>query len=103
MKVAGDAAAMQLDQALDQGQAQAEATLRAVRRAFGLGEQVEHVRAQLGRDADPGIADDDKHAIGVDLGAQPDGAAGGCVLGRVVEQVGENLHQALFVAQHLAP
>ena len=37
-----DAAAMQFDQAAGQRQAQAQAALRAIRRAFGLGEQIEY-------------------------------------------------------------
>jgi hypothetical protein len=42
---------MHAHDALDQRQADAQAALRAVGRAVGLGEQVEHVRQQLGVDA----------------------------------------------------
>ena len=45
-------AAVQLDQVLDQRQADAQAALRAVERLVGLREQVEDVRQQRRRDAD---------------------------------------------------
>jgi molybdenum-dependent DNA-binding transcriptional regulator ModE len=54
-----DVAAMQLDQVLDQRQADAQAALRAVQRLVGLREQVEHVRQEFGRDAGALVLDRD--------------------------------------------
>ena len=49
----GDGAAVQLGERPDQRQADAQAPLRAGERAVPLGEEVEHPRQQLRRDADP--------------------------------------------------
>ena len=86
-----DAAAVHLDQAADQGQADAEPPLGAVERAVGLGEQVEDAREQLRGDPDAGVADPDDRLVALSAGLQRDPAPRLGVLGGVVQQVGEDL------------
>src|SRR5258705_13130622 len=61
----GDAAPVQLDQVLDEGQAEAEAPMSARARAIRLPEAVEDKRQHGGRDAQPRIAHHDLD-MGVD-------------------------------------
>ena len=51
-----DAAAVHLDQAAHQRQADAQAALRAAVARIGLHEHVEHARQRLGGNADAGVA-----------------------------------------------
>ena len=82
---------MHLDELLDHGQADAQPALGAGQRAVALGEQVEDAREQIGRDADAGVADADDGVALVEAGVQLDPAARLGVLGRVVEQVDDDL------------
>ena len=88
-----DAPAVQLDQPLDQRQADAEPALRPHQRRFRLREHLEDARQHLGGDADAVVLDRHDHVAPLPLGTQPDAAAFLGVLGGVVEQVGEHLGQ----------
>ena len=55
----GDRTAVQLDQSLDQGKANAKPSLRALEGAVHLGEHLEHLGQHLGRDAKSGVRDAD--------------------------------------------
>jgi len=63
-----DGPAMQLDEAADERQADAEAALGTVQRALALHEHVEDGWQQLGRDAEPGVRDAEHRVAAV--GAQ---------------------------------
>jgi hypothetical protein len=89
---------VQFDQALHEGQAQAQAALGAVGGALGLREQVEHGGQQVGRDADAVVGHAHQHVVGRDAHPDAQESAFRGVLGGVVEQVGDHLHQALGVA-----
>jgi hypothetical protein len=54
--------ALQLDQMLDDGEPQAQASVSACRRGIRLPEALEHVRDELGFYADPGIGGADRCA-----------------------------------------
>ena len=82
---------MHLDELLDHGQADAQPALGAGQRAVALGEQVEDAREQIGPDADAGVADADHGVALVEAGVKLDPAAGLGVLGRVVQQVDDDL------------
>ena len=94
-------AAMQGHHGPHQRQSDAEPALRTVRRAFRLGEQVEHLRQQAGVDADAVVFHAQPHARAVMRRAENDRAAVWRVLGGVVEQVRDHLHQAGGVPVHL--
>jgi hypothetical protein len=91
---------VQLDQVLDQRQAQSQSARSTVGAALGLGEQVEGARHQFGRHADAVVDDLDADPRLVHLDVEAQGAAFLGVLGGVVEDVGQHLHQALLVAAH---
>src|SRR5437879_10529526 len=59
--VGGHGAAVQMDQAADQRQAQTKAAVAARQAAVALDEAVEDVREQLGRDPDAAVADMDRN------------------------------------------
>ena len=87
-----DAAAVQLDQRSAPASGRCPGRPASGRELRSrLGEQVEDARQQLGRDADAGVA----ARVSIDArrrrwrASEPDVAARGRVLGRVVEQVGE--------------
>src|SRR5262249_32626515 len=61
-----EAAALQLDQAACQRQAEAGAFVAAVEAALGLGEGLQHAYQILGSDADTGIADRELAAAALD-------------------------------------
>ena len=84
--------------ALHEREADPEAALRAVRRAVGLREQVEHVRQQLRVDAAAVVAHLRPRLAAVDRDREHDAPARRRVLGRVVEQVDEHLDQPRAVA-----
>ena len=93
--------AMQRHQAFHQRQADAQAALRAVRRALGLREQVEDIGQHLRLDALPVVAYRD-HGFAAFAGhAQGDLAARRRVLGGVIQDVRDHLHQARTVARHV--
>lgn len=89
---------MQLHQILHKCQAQSQSTCRSIRGSLGLGEKIEPVLDQFGRHADSvvGHADDDQCILNYTLHA--DAATLASVFGGVVENVGNDLHQALAVA-----
>ena len=91
-------AAVQGHDAAHQCQAQAQPALRALRAAFGLPEQVEHVRQQFGVDAHAVILHLDHDLVAAHVRAERDRPAGGGVLRRVVQQVADHLDQAHAVA-----
>ena len=87
----GDGAAVQLGERPDERQPDARAPLRAGERAVALGEEVEHPREQLGRDADPVVPDADDDLVPLDPGDELDAAPGRRVLGGVGQEVHEDL------------
>ena len=89
---------MELDELLDDGEAQAEAAVHARRRGVLLPEALEHVREKIGPDADAGV----RHAdldVGVDA-LEPDlhPPAAGRELDGVRQQVPDDLLQAVRIA-----
>ncbi|OEZ97262.1 hypothetical protein DUPY_36360 [Duganella phyllosphaerae] len=94
---------MQHRDAFHQCQSQPQAALGAVGRALGLGKQVEHARQQFGRHADAVIGDGERDLAAVVAGFQRQHhfATLRRVLGGVVEQVGQRLHQPGPVAAHV--
>ena len=95
-----DAALVQLDEALDHGEPDAEAALAAIKGALALGEELEHMRQQLRVDADAVVAYGDHGLAAVGGGAELDAAAFAGVLGAVVEQVADHLREAREIAVH---
>ncbi len=93
-----DMAVVQLDQALHQRQADAEAALVAIERAFALLEQVEHTRQQIGLDAHPVVAHGEHRRALLDRDRDVNAAALGGVLVGVAEQVVDHLLHARAVA-----
>ena len=96
----GHAAAMHLDQAPHQRQADAEPALRAVDGAADLAEHLEHAGQCIAGDPDPGVADHHHGLFSFTPHRQPDAAARRRVLGGVVEQVGHHLGNAGRVGVH---
>ena len=88
-----DGAAVHLDQALDQREADAQAALRPFERPIYLGKHLEDPRQHVGRDADAGIAHAHHGVASLALDGERDLAAALGVLGGVVEQVGDDLCQ----------
>nr|WP_229792281.1 hypothetical protein [Lysobacter bugurensis] len=91
---------MHLDQALHQRQADTEAALRAVRRALALGEQFEHHGQQAGTDAEAVVGHVQRDGVAVRGGADADLPAFRRVTRRVVEEIGDDLHEPGAVALH---
>ena len=88
-----DRAAVQLDQAARERQAHAQAHGRALQRAVGLGEHLEDLLAQLGRDAHAAVAHPGEQLAAGDADLEVDPAAGIGELDGVVEQVEEHLRE----------
>ena len=88
-----DGAAVQLDQAADHRQADAQTALGAVQGGVGLGEQVEHPRQHVGRDARARIPDPDRRRVAFPPGRQGDVPALPGELDGVVEEVADDLGQ----------
>ena len=90
-----DAAAVQLHQPVDEGEADAEPAVRAIQRAGGLHEKIEDARQQFRVDAHAVVAhaDDDLGRLGADgtLGAERDVAAVAAVFAGVAEEVAKDL------------
>src|SRR5205814_5049602 len=63
----GDAAAVELDDVLDDGQSEPEAAVRARRAAVALAEALEDQRKELAADALASIGDGDAHGIALRL------------------------------------
>src|SRR6185295_12368699 len=83
----GDGAAVELDEALHQGEADAHAAARHVAALGDLLEGAEDAVETLGGDADAGVADLDLEVIVGDASRERDAAAGVGVLGGVLEEV----------------
>src|SRR6185312_1884775 len=96
-----DGATVQLDQAPDKGETDAQAALRQHPGVIHLGEHVENAMKHLGRNADSAVRD--RHLqtsvriVRRQRAAQFDRPAGGGVFRGVVQQVGQNLGQAYRV------
>ena len=86
-----DAPAVHLDELLDHGQPDAQPPLGPGRRTVPLGEQVEDAREQVGPDADARVGHPDDRVARLPRGLHLDPAARLGVLGRVVEQVDQDL------------
>ncbi len=95
-----DPAAVHLDQAAHQRQADPQAPLGAAQGPVDLGEHVEHPRQHVGGNADAGVSHRDHHftrgltSPARHLDTAPDLSARIGILGGVVEQVGDHLGQA---------
>src|SRR5207244_2688014 len=82
-----DGAAMHFDQALDECQADAEATLRTIMRMAQLPEQIEDARARFRRNADTGVAHATYDVLAVALRLEIDATALVGIFRCVVEQI----------------
>ena len=91
---------MHLDQASDQGQADPQAALGAGERLVGLGEQVKDAWQHLVAQADAGVLDSDQRIVSPTFGREGDRTARLGVLGRVIQEIGEDLLQPGRVAFH---
>src|SRR5690606_33282866 len=89
-----DAAAVRLDDALGDGEAEADA---AAARVAGLPEAVEEVRELIGRDAGPGVADLEAHLVAIAFDVDAHAPAFGRELDGVADEVAERLEQAVAV------
>src|SRR5206468_1366475 len=90
--------AVQLDQMLDDREAEPAAAVRARTRRIGLAEAVEHVREELGRYARTVVANRDLHGVLRRFDAESDVTAFGRELDRVVENIPGDLLQSSGVA-----
>jgi hypothetical protein len=88
-----DAAAVGLDELLDDGQPRSQATARAVAGRVALREAVEHERQEVGGDALPGVDDLDAQPLGIFGEHGGHHAASGRELDRVGRQVPDHLLQ----------
>ena len=84
-------AAVQLDQAFDQRQADAQPALRTIERGIDLGEHLEDIGELAGGDADAGILDPDHHLLALRLDLERDRAFRRRVLAGIREQIFEDL------------
>lgn len=89
---------MHLGESARQREPDAQPALPAIARAFSPREHLEHLGQHLGRDAHARVADGNRRRIALVPDADHDIAAIIRVLGRVAEQIGENLRQAHGVA-----
>src|SRR5476651_1634950 len=62
--------AVQLDQPLNQGQADAQSTLRELGGSFHLGKHVEYIRQRIGRNSDAGISNHNQRLLTLPLDAE---------------------------------
>ena len=88
---------MQLRDLLDDGQAEAEAAVRTTRGAVGLPEALEHVRQNVGRDADAVVAHADDDPVGVALDIDDDAPVGETELHGIGDEVPDDLLQAVGI------
>src|SRR3954470_19695072 len=95
---------MQLDQAADQVETEAEPAERAASGIPGLYEDLEDMWQQIRRDALAVVANADHEHVTwpIDRDRERDVPSRGRVLDGVVEQVGHHLRQAGLVAEHPA-
>ena len=92
-----DRPAVHLDQLADDGQAQPETSGPSRRSDIGLTEALEHVREELGMDADPGVGDDEARARAGAGHGHADGAPGGVTIS-VRDQVLDDPLDAVAIA-----
>ena len=67
--------AVKLGQPANDRQTDAQPTFRPMQRAIGLGEQIEHIRQQIGADADAGVPHAEHDVRAFALSAEPNLAA----------------------------
>ena len=84
---------MHLHQPARQCQPDAQATGGAIENRFRLVEHVEHPREDVGGNSYPRIADPHDGLVGLLVGGEPDVPATRRELHRVVQDIGEDLHQ----------
>src|SRR5690348_3102062 len=89
-----DMVAVELDQALHQGEPDAEPAFGAIERTLHLGEHFEYPRQQRGLDADPAVLHVDPDLVDFARRGKFDDAARFRILGGIGEQVGKNLCEA---------
>jgi hypothetical protein len=88
---------MQVHQALDQMQADAQATLGTVHFRLDLGEHVEYRTDILGGQPHAIVADADEDIFAIHARSDADEPASWRVLGRIVEDVAHHLHHAMGI------
>src|SRR5262249_9674395 len=88
-----DAAAVHLDQPLDDGQPDPQPGLRLLQRPTHLGKHLEYPGQHVRRNADAGVFDAQYGITALALGGEPDAAAPLAVLGGVGEEVTHHLGQ----------
>src|SRR4051812_6398423 len=91
---------MQLHERAGQGQADSQATLGAVQRAMRLQKYVKDLGEHLARNANPSILDGDDRARPFTRDVQTNLAARLRILGRIIQQVRNDLRKAYRVAIH---
>src|SRR5262245_55746126 len=89
-----DAAAVHLDEPLDEMQSDPESGMRSIERTIDLREHLEDAGAFVDRNADARVADDHHGIVAVTLDDNGDASPGFGVLARIVEQVAEHLTEA---------
>ena len=89
-----DGAAVHLDQALDQVQADSQPALRSFERAIDLGKHVEDVREAIGGNADAGVSHAHDGIVVQPFGDHPDASARWRVSAGVVQEVAEHLTES---------
>ncbi len=89
----GDGAAVQLDQGAYEREADAEPALRTLIRAVRLREQIENARQHVDGNADAAVAHRHDGMVAFAAPGEPDLPAFLRVLGRVVQQVGDDLRK----------
>src|SRR5205085_1003019 len=97
-----DFATVEFGQIFDQRETDPKTALSAIRCPVGLGKQVKDMRLQVSRDADAIVLDRQSQQVRADFQAYMDGAALRRIFGCVVKQIGDDLHQALLVPQHIS-
>src|SRR5579883_3610090 len=86
---------MQLDEALDEGEAEPRPRLPRLR--IAALEFLEDARLVLARDADAIVGDDERHLLGLAAGGEADGAAGRREFDGVRDEVEERLLEAPLI------
>jgi len=91
---------VQRDQLTHQRQADAEPALGPIERPVDLGEEIEYVRNHLGRHADAVVDDTHDRLRRVGAERDDDAPAVGRVLGRVVDEVADDLREPRLISRH---
>ena len=95
-----DAPPVLIHQATDERQADTQPPLGSVEGSVDLREQVEDLREHVGGDADAAVADAEDGVVAVAADGQVDPAAVAGVLGRVVQDVRQDLREPGLVGLH---